>query len=219
MLATYVPKQKIKYFRRAILKWGRHNFSDFPWRYTSNMWHALVAELMLQRTKAEQVLPVYLQFCKNYPLPQDYLSTNSSPFESLGLRWRENNLNRLASILSNQQIPFDKVKLLELPGIGDYIASAFLSLHSGIRSPIIDSNVVRLYGRFLGFPTNSETRRKGWFIQLSEDITPRRVFKDFNYGVIDFTRIVCRPRPLCSECVLAEKCAYYRELNGLFVSS
>jgi len=209
MLTNRIPDNKIKYFKRTILNWGRHNFTNFPWRYTDNKWHALVAELMLQRTKAEQVLPVYLLFCKNYASPKDYSSSNSSPFQSLGLHWRENNLYMLADILSHHEIPLNKDQLLLLPGIGDYIASAFLSLHTGKRVRIIDSNVVRLYGRFFGFTTDGETRRKDWFIQLAEKITPLRAFKDFNYAVIDFTRMVCKPRPLCSKCILTRKCSFY----------
>lgn len=208
MLAKHILDNKIKYFRRRILTWGKQNFADFPWRHTPNQWHALVAELMLQRTKAEQVLPAYLSFCNTYQSPKDYISSsNPSPFISLGLYWRAGTLKRLAAILAHQEIPLDKSQLLYLPGIGDYIASAFLSLHAGIRAPIIDSNIVRLYGRFFGFPTDGETRRKRWFIELADSITPERSFKDFNYAVIDLTRMVCKPKPLCSECILAKKCS------------
>jgi len=207
MFVNHVPDNKIKYLRRRILTWGKQNYADFPWRYTTNQWHALVAELMLQRTKAEQVLPAYLSFCNTYQSPRDYISSSPSPFISLGLHWRSDTFKKLADILARQKIPLDKSQLLQLPGIGDYIASAFLSLHAGIRAPIIDSNIVRLYGRFFGFPTDGETRRKSWFIELTGRITPKRSFKDFNYAVIDLTRMVCKPKPLCSQCILAKKCS------------
>ena len=54
-------------------------------------------------------------------------------------------LNSLLEFFDN------KIDLLKLPGVGEYIASAFRSFHFGKREFIIDSNVVRLYGRFYGW--------------------------------------------------------------------
>ena len=102
-------------------------------------------------------------------------------------------LKKLAKIISEKEISTDKKELLELPGIGEYIASAFRSLHFGIRDAIIDSNVVRLYGRFFGMKTDSETRRKKWIIELSNNLTPINEYKAYNYGLIDFTRKICKP--------------------------
>ena len=205
-----IEDRLITYFRDNLIRWGRKNFSDFPWRNTKNKWHALVAEIMLQRTKAEQVLPVYQSFCAKYETPFEYLKDpKTSVFQSLGLNWRERELRKLAEALLKTEIPRDKKSLLGLPGVGDYITSAYRSLHLGTRDVIIDSNVVRIYGKFFGFKTDGETRRKKWLMGLSDRITPARRFKDFNYGLIDFTRTVCKPKPLCDACVIRKKCSYY----------
>ena len=95
----------------------------------------------------------------------------------------------------NGRVPDDYRTLTEVPGVGPYAAAAYLSLHTGKRAPIIDSNVVRLYGRFFGFDTGPETRRNKALIQLAERITPKRKFKEFNYALIDLTRAICGPRP------------------------
>lgn len=198
------------FFKSFIINWGSKNYQNFPWRATKNRWHALVAEIMLQRTRAEQVLPVYESFCKKYETPSDYLKDDKANlFISLGLIWRERELKKLSTILLKMEIPSDKKSLLELPGIGDYIASAYRSLHLGIRDIIIDSNVVRLYGRFFGFKTDGETRREKWFKELSSRLTPLKKFKEYNYGLIDFTRKICKPKPLCDICGLREKCKYH----------
>jgi len=199
------------YFKERILKWGRKNFADFPWRHVKNRWHSIAAEVMLQRTRAEQVVPVFLDFCAKYPTPAAFLKNNrENIFASLGLIWREKVFRKLAEALSEQDIPEDRVSLMKLPGVGDYIASAYRSLHISKKDTIIDSNVVRIYGRFFGFETDGETRRKRWFIELAERITPGRNFKDYNYGLIDFTREICRPKPKCEICVLRRKCKYFR---------
>lgn len=204
-----VSSEGIRYFRQKIIRWGKKHYASFPWRTDANLWHRLVAEIMLQRTNAEQVLPAYLTFCAKYPTPSHYLKdSDHTTFQTLGLLWREPLLERLAGILVNSDIPQEREKLLELPGIGEYIASAFRSLHLGIRDSIIDSNVVRLYGRFFGFLTDGETRRKRWLIELARALTPARQFTAYNYGVIDFTRQICQPRPLCPHCPIRKKCAY-----------
>lgn len=205
-----LDNRQLKYFQKAITKWGKYNYSNFPWRKTQNKWHALVAEIMLQRTKAEQVLPAYQAFCKKYKSPSDYLKVKKPDvFSTLGLTWRENELKKLAEILAQNPIPENKSELQQLPGVGDYIASAYLSLHAGTRAHIIDSNVVRLYGRFFGFETDGETRRKKWFIGLAEKLTPQKRFREYNYGLIDFTREICRTKPPCDTCILRKRCEYY----------
>ncbi len=190
-----------------ILEWRKTNCYNFPWRNTKNFWHALVAEIMLQRTKAEQVMPVFNEFCLKYKTPSDYVrEQNCKMFERLGLKWRAKELYRLAEILAERGIPSKKEELIKLPGVGEYIASAFRSLHLDQFDVIIDSNVVRLYGRYYGFRTDGETRRKKWFKEIAELITPKKEFRDYNYGLIDFTRTICKQRPICSRCSLFSFC-------------
>jgi A/G-specific adenine glycosylase len=202
-----LPPTDIRYFRERIMNWARQYCGDFPWRVTTNRWHALVAEIMLQRTRAEQVIPIFAAFAERYASPTDYLrDKDACVFHSLGLFWREQYLAQLATILSERDIPDDKESLLKLPGVGEYVASAYLSLHAGRREPIIDSNVVRLYGRFFRFETDGETRRDPEMRHLAELLTPERNFKDYNYGIIDLTRTICKLKPLHEICPLRRRC-------------
>lgn len=207
MVEINLNSNKKRFLIKTLLHWGERNYVSFPWRNTSNKWHALAVEVMLQRTKAEQVLPVYNLFSKKYPSPESYVKDeNSNIFITLGLPEREKNLKKLAEIAINDSIPLEKKELLKLPGIGNYIAAAFRSLHMDIKDTIIDSNVVRLYGRFWGFKTDPETRRKKWFIELADNLIPVERHKDYNYSLLDFTRAVCKLRPDCVNCPLQVKC-------------
>ncbi len=207
------PVAQLKFFRIHIIKWEKQHFANFPWRTTTNNWNALVAEIMLQRTKAEQVLPAYTKFASKYPSPGQYLNDKrANVFSSLGLKWREQRLKDLAMSIAKDGIPDTKEGLLKLPAIGNYAASAYLSFHRNRRAPIIDSNVVRLYGRFFGFETNAETRRQKWLNELAELITPKKTYRIYNYGLIDFTRTICRLKPLCDVCLLKTRC-YYDQQN------
>ncbi len=203
---------EIEIFRSEILKWGKENFREFPWRFTDNPWHALVAEIMLQRTKAEQVVPAFVEFCTKYPTPDEFCADEESDvFGTLGLRWRDRYLKELARALRGRQIPQDKKELVSLPGIGAYIASAFRSMHLNLYDVIIDANIVRIYGRYFGFETDGETRRKKWFISLAEQVTPPQDHRQFNYGLLDFTREVCKVIPDCGNCPLNQRCLYFFE--------
>ncbi|MFC1902706.1 hypothetical protein ACFLX4_01380 [Chloroflexota bacterium] len=179
----------------------------------------MVAEILLQRTKAEQVVAVYKEFRETFPDPstlgQVELGRLEKIISPLGLKWRARFLLTLGSKLSGigGEIPRDIESLQSLPGIGPYAASAFLSLHAGKRAPIIDSNIVRLYGRFFGFETGPETRRKKEVLQLAERVTPNKNFREFNYALIDFTRSICRPKPDHEYCPISDKCCFYINLN------
>lgn len=175
-----------------------------------------MAEVLLQRTRAEQVVPVYLNFVRVFPNPASLAQTSISDIEQviapLGLRWRAKFLNELGKeLVANGSVPADLASLQKLPGVGPYAASAYLSFHGGMRVPIVDSNIVRFYGRFFGFLTGPETRRNRQLLDLADSITPKRAFKRFNYALIDFTRAICRPKPLHDICPVAKRCAFYPE--------
>ncbi len=200
--------------------WGKHNYSDFPWREETNQFHALIAEVLLQRTNAEQVVPVYHALKNRFPSPEILASITTDEIEEiiapLGLKWRAKYLRALSEKLTelSGEIPSDVSHLKELPGIGSYSAAAYLSFHGGKKAPIIDANIVRFYGRFFGFDTGPETRRDKQLMDFANRVTPQRAFKKFNYALIDFTRVVCKPRPLHEHCPVSDRCSFYISNSG-----
>jgi adenine-specific DNA glycosylase len=54
-------------FHTDLSIWGKDHQRIFPWRTTENPFRILIAELMLRRTQARQVIPVYNQFVAHYP--------------------------------------------------------------------------------------------------------------------------------------------------------
>ena len=205
-------RNKILYFKRIILRDGVKIYKTFAWRKTKNHFHALTAEIMLQRTGAEQVSIVFQEFIRKYKTPNDVIKKcRVNIFANLGLTWRYKQYKNLCKeLVKLKYIPIEKLELLKLPGVGDYIAGAYRSLHLNVRDYIIDSNVLRLYGRYYGFDTNNETRRKKWIIEFSESLTPKRNYKKYNYALLDYTRIICKPIPLCNICKLSKYCSLYR---------
>ena len=101
-------------------------------------------------------------------------------------------------------------ELCSLPGVGMYTAAAWLSLHCGQRATIIDANVSRWLSRMTGLPYHRDPRHIRWIQELADELTPKQVFRDYNYAVLDFTMKVCKSRkPSCDACPLRNDCHYY----------
>src|SRR5687767_15955869 len=54
-------------FRRRLLDWYDRNGRTLPWRETSDPYHILVSEIMLQQTQVDRVLPKYQEWLGRYP--------------------------------------------------------------------------------------------------------------------------------------------------------
>src|SRR5262245_26480599 len=54
-------------FRRKLLGWYDQNGRALPWRDTSDPYHILVSEIMLQQTQVDRVLPKYHEWLDKYP--------------------------------------------------------------------------------------------------------------------------------------------------------
>ena len=197
---------------RAVLKWGRAHFQDYPWRHTSSPWLGLIAEIMLARTRAISVVPVWIEFSARYPTPDDLVNAPAGEPEDLikplGLRWRAPLIRSLARNLAGHNVPRDPQELEKLPGVGRYVAAAHASFHGNRRAVIVDANVVRLISRMVGRDYGPETRRDRWLNTLAEHMTPLRAFRGYNYGILDLSMTVCTRNPSCHECPVIKFCAY-----------
>src|SRR5258706_5042644 len=86
MSAASLPPPKIRQrFRRALLGWYRRNGRDLPWRRTSDPYHILVSEMMLQQTQVDRVLPKYHEWLTKYPSLEDLAA---APEEDVSATWR-----------------------------------------------------------------------------------------------------------------------------------
>ena len=211
-----IDGRTIKEIQDILITWERDNYHDFPWRRTESKFHALIAEVMLHKTRAEQVAPIYQIFIKRYPTLEHAIEEDHDRIRELlkplGLRWRAEKILEILEVLDKKggTVPESMNKLLELPGVGQYAASAFLSFHCGVRAPIADTNAVRLWSRIFGFQANKGTYRSNQFLELIERLTPTKRFKEFNLAILDFSRTICRTKPLCQICPLFSLCEYVK---------
>lgn len=216
-----LPERTVRAIRRRLLAWGRRNRLQLAWRSEPDPWLTLVAELLLQRTRASQVEPVFLQFRDLYPTAAALVAAGPAAAQRvtahLGIHWRGPLLFELAKVMarSHGQPPESLAELERLTGIGPYTAAAWLSLHRGKRAVLIDSNVSRWLSRLTGRPYQRDPRHVAWLHQLAGQLTPPRVHADYNYAVLDFTITICVPRqPRCGECPIRPYCEHGRNTLG-----
>jgi A/G-specific adenine glycosylase len=218
---TYDPgpevATRLRWVCGRLLGWFAREGRSFPWRDPGRApYEVVVAEMLLQRTTAAAVAHAYADFLARYPdwdtlahAPQDGLEAALRP---LGL-WRQKALafQQLARAIEAQGgvLPRTRRELERLPGIGPYTASAVLALVYGRAEPLLDANMARLLGRFLGPSECGGASPRRTLYALALRLVRGRRSLAVNWAALDFGALVCRPRsPRCSECPLRTRCAH-----------
>jgi A/G-specific adenine glycosylase len=205
-------------FRRRLLDWYRKNGRDLPWRRTSDPYHILVSEMMLQQTQVDRVLPKYYEWIEKYP---SLRALAAAPVEDVSETWRPLGYNirprRLHDIARESverydgRLPSDEETLLSFKGIGEYTAGAVLSFAFGQRAAILDTNVARvLYRVFVGRGDQKAHAMKKHLWAVSRAVLPQRHVFDFNQALMDFGATLCTARrPKCLLCPMRAGCTSY----------
>jgi A/G-specific adenine glycosylase len=210
---------RILWLRRRLLPWFARKGRTFPWREPgATPYEVVVAEILLQRTTAAGVARVYNAFVERYPswdaLAQAPPGSLESALRPLGL-WRQKALalQHLAQSIGERGgvLPRTRKELERLPGIGPYTASAVLAIVYGQAEPLLDVNMARLLGRFLGSSLSAEVNPKRRLHALALGLVRSKRCLEVNWAALDFGALVCRPRrPRCPECPLRTRCEYAR---------
>src|SRR5512134_1343589 len=202
-------------FRRRLLGWYRQNGRDLPWRRTSDPYHILVSEIMLQQTQVDRVLPKYHEWLEKYPSLEALASARvadvARTWRPLGYNIRPRRLHAIAreSVARyGGQLPSDEETLLSFKGIGAYTAGAIRSFAFRQRAAILDTNVARVLFRvFVGRGDLKSHAMKRHLWAVSEVLVPRREVFDFNQALMDLGAMVCVARnPKCLACPMASAC-------------
>jgi A/G-specific adenine glycosylase len=203
-------------FRDRLLRWYRRHGRNLPWRRTSDPYHILVSEIMLQQTQVDRVLPKYAEWLDKYPSLEALAGAHedevTATWYPLGYNIRPKRLQTIAReavARYDGRLPSDEATLRSFKGIGAYTAGAIRSFAFRERAAILDTNVARVLFRVFvgkGDPKAHATRRHLW--QLSEALVPRRHVFDFNQALMDFGATVCTARnPKCDACPMRPDCA------------
>ena len=202
--------------QQNIIKWYLKYGRDFPWRHTKDPYRIMIAEFMLHRTRAEQVVPIYLDFIKKYPDVYSLVEADKEKIKTitshLGLHWRSRHFIKAAEyVVENYdgKFPENYNELRKIPGIGEYVAGALMTVAFNKPAPVVDSNIARFINRVWGLNLSGEIRRKKEIVQIARTLFKAENPGELLFALIDFTAIICRPRtPKCSLCILSTICKH-----------
>jgi A/G-specific adenine glycosylase len=205
-------------FRRRLLGWYDRHGRALPWRETSDPYHILVSEIMLQQTQVDRVLPKYHEWLTKYPSFETLAAASeqdvTNTWYPLGYNIRPRRLQAIAREAVGRyggQLPADEATLRSFKGIGAYTAGAIRSFAFRERAAILDTNVARVLFRvFIGRGKLRAHATKKHLWAISGTLVPRRRSFDFNQALMDFGAVLCTARkPKCLMCPMASSCAAY----------
>jgi len=205
-----------KEFSEQLLRWWSHNKRNYPWRRTRDPYCILIAEVLLHRTRADQVAPVYTRLISQFPEITSLAHASKDEIEELlqplGLHWRVKLLFSMVKQVIQKyggKIPSDKDQLESLPGVSHYIASAVRCFGLALPDPILDTNTVRIVGRVFGIPVSDSSRRNKKFRELYQSLMDVKRPREFNFAMIDLAALLCKPtNPVCYQCPVRNKCRH-----------
>jgi len=206
----------IHQLRETLIEWGRDNLRVYPWRETREPYHILLAEVLLHRTRADQVVPIYHRVLERYPtvhaLAAAQLEDLADLLRSLGLHWRVPLLLKMAREVVSRfggNIPASAEMLRTLPGIGLYIAAATSCFAFDRPEPILDTNTVRVLGRLFRLDVQESSRKSRKFRTIMAELLDRDRPRLFNLALLDLAALICTPAmPACHRCPLQSICPY-----------
>lgn len=201
--------------RRRLLLWFKKNQRRYPWRRSGNWFHALMAEMMLRRTRADQALAVYRDFTKRYRTPRAALAAPPEELAAvlypLGLEWRIRQLRETIGYVCDHygaRGPRPEDELTDIPGVGPYSRAILRNRWFDAREAAVDVNVARIFARLTGARLHAESRRDRQLIRLVQEFVNHARANELNLALLDLAALVCRPtRPLCGQCPLEKSCA------------
>jgi A/G-specific adenine glycosylase len=205
--------------RIRLKKWYQKSQRRLPWRETKNPYFIWVSEIMLQQTQVNTVIPYYQRFIRRFPdmerLAVAGLQDVLKEWEGLGYYARARNLHKAAGVVLEKfggNIPDHWDGFKSLPGVGDYIASAVLSIAFNKPYAVVDGNVKRVLARLTAMdaPVNQSASYKR-FRRVAEALLDHEDPGTFNQAVMELGAVVCRPgKPDCKICPVKRWCLAFQ---------
>jgi A/G-specific adenine glycosylase len=202
---------------KKILNWYDLNKRSLPWRKNVSLhkrqYYTLVSEFMLQQTQVATVIPYFYRFIKKIPNLKHLAKVNNQKliklWEGLGYYSRVRNLKKTAQTIIkdyNGKVPNNYEKLLLLPGIGKYTASAILAIAFNKPHIPLDGNIERVLKRYLYLKKEKDIQKDNLNKKKSIFGTSSRS-SDYAQALMELGALICKPiNPLCNQCPISNKC-------------
>jgi len=202
---------------KKILKWYDFNKRSLPWRKNVSIqkrqYYTLVSEFMLQQTQVTTVIPYFNRFINLIPNLKSLAKVKDKKliklWEGLGYYSRARNLKKTAQVIFKNfkgKLPDNFEDLISLPGIGNYTASAILSIAFNKPYIPLDGNIERVLKRYLYLKKEKDIKKENLIKKKSIFGTSSRS-SDYAQALMELGALVCKPtNPLCHQCPISNKC-------------
>ncbi len=218
--------------RAELLAWWQANGRHWiPWKLRPDghppqagepldPWPIWSAEIMLQQTQLQVVLPYWRRWMEAFPTVAVLAAASEHEvllrWQGLGYYSRARRLHQGAALLiAAAQGPEADVwpRTLEgwlaIPGVGRSTAGSILSSAFDLPHPILDGNVKRVLTRLSASPRPPARDAAGLWGLSAALLDPKRP-RAFNQALMDLGSGVCSPRnPSCGLCPWQGHCAAY----------
>jgi endonuclease-3 len=191
----------------------QHPDADTELHYTTPF-ELLVATILSAQSTDARVNMVTPALFKRYPHARALAKATAAALEpqihSTGFfRAKSKSLIGMAQALVKNhagEVPATMAALIELPGVGRKTANVVLGHALGVPGLPVDRHVLRVANR-IGIAESDDPVVVEQ--QLSVAMPPERWTRTSDVLILHGRRI-CRPKPLCDQCVVRDDCDYYR---------
>lgn len=203
-----------------LLKWYNKNKRDLPWRRTGDPYKIWLSEVILQQTRVDQGMDYYLRFVKAFPDIHSLAGARQEKviklWQGLGYYSRARNLHATAKEVVrkfNGRIPDKYEDIIRLKGIGDYTASAILSIAYNKPFVVVDGNVIRFISRTFGITKSVHLSSvQNEIKSKAGKLLPEAMAGTFNQAMMEFGALQCVPQnPDCNSCCFKNDCVAFRK--------
>jgi len=189
--ARQLSLDEIDSFRISIWEFYDRNARKFSWRNTTNPYHIVVSEVMLQQTQTYRVAPKFELFIAELP---DFKALAEAPvqliyslWQGLGYNRRALALQRLAQqvlVVHGGKLPSDIQQLDDLPGIGPATASSIAAFAFNLPTVFIETNIRAVFLHHF-FPNQMEITDKQ-LMPLIEQTVDTTNPRHWYYALMDY---------------------------------
>ena len=187
-------------FRRRLYRFFHDQGRQLPWRATTDPYHILVSEIMLQQTQVERVALKYEPFIHAFP---DVWSLARAPLRDIMAAWQGLGYNRRALALQRSArrlvaefdgiLPAEVDTLRTLPGIGEATAGALAAFAFNQPVVFIETNIRRVFLHCF-FPGQNGVRDRE-ILPLVDQTLDREQPRPWYYALMDYGAMLKRAVP------------------------
>jgi A/G-specific adenine glycosylase len=193
--------------QRRLLDWYAASGRDLPWRRTRDPYAILVAEVMLQQTQVDRVIPRWHAWLERFPTTHALARASRADairaWQGLGYNLRAVRLHAIACQVVAEhagELPQTVAGLLSLKGVGRYTAGAVACFAYEQPVAMVDTNVRRVLSRVFDVDPSAVD-------SIADALVPPPAAYAWNQALMDLGATICRAqRPMCLLCPLVTDC-------------